>query len=112
MATNRIQDGNVLTLAVTAGKTSGDFDLVGTIPVVLLSDRDSSGNAECALTGVFDLSVTGADGSGNSAVAVGDIIYHDTDTLNVDDANGVEFGVALEAVTSGATDTINVRLKG
>ncbi len=112
MATNYIQQGDVIKLPVASGKTSGDPALVGKIPVVCLTDRDSDGNAECALKGVFDLPVTGADGSGDAAVSVGDIIYDDSGTLNVDSANGTEFGVALEAVASGATATINVRLKG
>ena len=58
------------------------------------------------------MSVTGADGSGDAAVSVGAVIYDDSGTLNVDSTNGTEFGVALEAVASGATATINVRLKG
>jgi predicted RecA/RadA family phage recombinase len=112
MATNYVQKGDVIKLPVPSGKTSGDHALVGNIPVVCLTDRDSDGNAECALVGVFDLPVTGADGLGNSAVAVGDIVYDDSGTLNIDDANGTEFGVALGAVSSGATATVSVRLKG
>ena len=111
MATNYIQQGDVIKLPVTAGKTSGAHDMVGGIPVVCLTDRDSDGYAECATKGVFDLSVTGADGSGNSAVSVGDTLYNDSGTLNKDGVNGTEFGVALETVGSGETATINVLLK-
>lgn len=112
MATNYVQKGNVIKLPVASGKTSGDPDLVGSIPVVCLTDRDSDGYAECALRGVFDLPVTGADNSGDAAITVGAILYDDSGTINIDSADGTEFGVALEAVESGATATINVRLKG
>lgn len=112
MATNYEQQGDVVKLPVSSGKTSGDPDLVGSIPVVCLTDRDSDGNAECALKGVFDLSVEAKNNAGNVAVAVGDTLYDDSGTINKDADDGTEFGVALETVTSGATATINVRLKG
>ena len=112
MATNYVQQGDVIKLPVASGKTSGDPDLVGSIPVVCLTDRDSDGNAECALKGVFDLPVTGADNAGNAAVSVGDTLYMDAGTINIDGTDGTEYGAALEAVASGETDTINVRLKG
>jgi len=111
MATNYIQEGRVIKLPVTIGKISGDHDLVGTLPVVCLTNRDSDGYAECAVEGVFDLSVTGEDGSGNSAVAVGDTLYYDSGTINKDATNGYEYGMALETVGSGETGTINVLLK-
>ena len=112
MATNHVQQGDVIKLPVASGKTSGDPDLVGSIPVVCLTNRDSDGNAECALTGVFDLPVTGADNAGNAAISLGDTLYMDAGTINIDSTDGTEYGVALEAVASGSTDTINVRLKG
>lgn len=112
MATNYVQKGDVIKLPVASGKTSGDPDLVGSIPVVCLTDRDSDGNAECALVGVFDVSVEAENNSGNVAVSVGDTLYSDSGTINKDATDGTEFGVALEAITSGETATINVRLKG
>lgn len=59
---------------------------------------------------VYDLSVKGVNGSGNSAVAVGDKIYYvdaDTPVLSKKDT-GRFFGFAMEAISSGSTDTINV----
>ena len=63
------------------------------------------------MTGAF-LSFEGIDGSGNSAVAVGDAIYYtDGDTPKLSKkATGTYFGVALETVGSSSTDTIRVRI--
>jgi hypothetical protein len=59
---------------------------------------------------VADLSVKGINDAGNSAVAIGDLIYYvDADTPKLSKKTaGYLFGVAMEAVTSGATDTILV----
>jgi hypothetical protein len=62
---------------------------------------------------VWSMAVKGEDSAGaNIAVAIGDRIYMDTDgELNRDNTNGVLFGYALEAVTSGATATIMVMVE-
>lgn len=63
--------------------------------------------------GVFNLSVKGIDGGGNSAVALYDAIYYveaDTPKLSKK-ATGTLFGWALGTVTSGSTTTIPVLLK-
>ena len=112
MAKNFIQGGKRLKLSVTSGALSGAPEVAGDLAGVLLVDADSNDEAVVALEGVFDLAVTGADGSGNAAVAVGDKLYKDGTQINKDDTNGVFFGHALEAVSSGSTATINVRLKG
>ncbi len=112
MATNFVQPGKRMNLPVTASKLSGAWDMVGELPVVLLTDADANDEAECDTEGVYTLSVKGADGSGDSAVAIGDKVYVDSTELNVDDANGIEFGIALGAVVSGETTAIPVRLKG
>lgn len=112
MATNYIQDGNVLSLSIS-GKSSGDPICVGKITGVALNNTDSSGKVRVCTKGVFDLSVKAIDSSGNSAVAVGDAIYYvaaDTPKLNKKDT-GVLFGYALEAISAGNTDTIKVLLK-
>lgn len=109
MATNYVQPGDHLVVA-KAGMSSGDPTVVGNIPGVCLTDTDADGNVVIATKGVYELSVHGADGSGNSAVAIGDIVYYDTDEVNVDDANGVRFGYGLGAVSSGATTTIKVKV--
>jgi hypothetical protein len=110
MATNLIQkEGREIQLAV-AGKSSGDPVLKGTITGVCLTDTDASGNVVVDLGGIYDLSVKAVDDSGNSGVAIGDKIFYvaaDTPKLSKK-ASGYFFGYALEVITSGATDTINV----
>lgn len=115
MAKNRIYaKGTNLDLVASdpATPVSGDPVVVGQIPGVALTDERSNGKTSVQMDGVFDLSVKGVDGSGNSAVAVGDILYYvaaDTPKLSKK-ATGVRFGYAMEAITSGATDTINVKV--
>lgn len=116
MATNEIFDrGQELALVATDPTTpaSGDPILVGQIPAVAVAAKDATtGKTPCKMEGVFDLSVKAVDGGGNSAVAVGDIIYYvsaDTPKLSKK-TSGVRFGYALEAITSGATDTIYVKI--
>lgn len=119
MANNMVYtEGNQLSLVASdpATPASGDPVLVGQMPGVAMTDEGDGGNdatkTSIRFCGVFDLSVKGIDGSGNSAVAVGDIIYYvtgDTPKLSKKDT-GVRFGYALEAVVSGATTTIQVKL--
>ena len=104
-----------LPLVCTAPTTpaSGDPVVAGQIPGVALAAEDANGVTTVALDGAFRLSVKGENQSGNSAVAVGDIIYYEagqTPPLNKDATNGIRFGYALAAVTSGATATIAVRI--
>lgn len=111
MATNEVfEKADTLYEAVPSGTLSGDPVVVGQIPGVALIDRDADGKATITRRGAHLLSVKGIDGGGNSAVAVGDILYHtqaDTPKLSKK-ATGVRFGYADEAVTSGATATIRV----
>jgi len=101
-------------LDLGAAKVSGDIEQISDMLVYLLEATDSSNLATCEILGcstVVDLSVVGADGSGNVAVAIGDKIFQDTSTVyNKDSINGVFIGYALEAVSSGATTTIMVAL--
>lgn len=118
MAQNYVQPGEFINAAATHPATplSGYPVRVGTIAGVAVTNEGEGGNATgestIATQGVFDLSVKAIDGGGSSAVAVGDKIYYvDTDTppLSKKDT-GYLFGKALEAITSGQTATINVRL--
>lgn len=122
MATNRIfAKGTQLKVApdlcANATVASGDPVAVGQIPGVALDDADdtvaASGECTVQFDGVFDLEVVGTsdDGTTGAAIAIGDVVYIDTDgTLNVDTSNGIRFGYALEAVASGATETIKVKV--
>jgi len=112
MATNKIQDGKVLRLTVGSTVDSGNPVSVGnSLRGVALTDYDSGdGKASVAMDGVFDLSVQAVDDAGNSAVAIGDRLYYAgsaTPWLSKK-KSGKFFGVALETVGSGLTDTINV----
>lgn len=117
MATNQVYDeGDSLSVACTdpATPNSGDPVRLGDLVGVALTDERADGNTTVAFEGVFRLSVKGVDGTGNSAVAPGDsIFYVDADTPKLSKkATGTKAGVALEAVTGGATTTIMVRLNG
>src|SRR6476469_1473571 len=108
MAKNRVRkEGRFLSQAATdpAVPVSGDPVLVGQIPGVAEIDETTDGNVTVDTKGVYNLSVKGVDGGGNSAVAIGDIIFYvtaDTPKLSKK-ATGVRFGYALGVVLTGAT---------
>lgn len=101
--------GLELNLAVASGIESGDVVVFNDLAGVAITDRDTSGYATVRfpLAFVIDVSVTGEDGSGNSAVAIGEKLYITSGTISKI-ATGTPVGYALEAVTSGATSTILV----
>lgn len=113
MATNEVLDrADTVYVAVPSGKLSGEPCVSGQMPGVALIDRDAAGKVTMTRIGSHNLSVKGIDGGGNSAVAVGDIIYYteaDTPKLSKK-ATGVRFGYANGTVTSGGTSTIEVIL--
>lgn len=113
--TNYIQEGDTITVACSHPTTpaSGDPCRFGELVGVAVADEDADGNTAVMTEGIFDLSVKGIDGSGNSAVAVGDKLYYtDADSPPISKkATGRPVGFAMEAVSSGATATINVLLK-
>jgi hypothetical protein len=85
----------------------------------------ATGNISVDLNGVWNLSVVAKSSIGGSsvAVAIGDKIYADGGTydvttgclygftLNVNATGGAYFGNALDAIASGQTAIIRVRLK-
>ncbi len=92
---------------------SGDPVVAGQIPGVALTAEDTNGVTTVAVNGAFNLSVKGENNAGNSAVAVGDILYYEagqTPPVNKDGTAGIRFGYALAAVASGATTTIPVKI--
>jgi predicted RecA/RadA family phage recombinase len=110
---NKVQDGKLLYLTVGSTNVSGDPFVVGAgIHGVLQTSYDANGKAVIDTEGVFDLSVKGVNDDGNSAVAIGDrISYVAADTPKLSKKkSGIFFGIALEAVLTGATTTINVKL--
>ena len=114
MATNYVQEGKNLDLPTADDAEAGDAFVVGDyLPCVLLTDADSASpyNATVQTQGIFNLSVLANDGS-SSAVSVGDILYwddKDSPLSKVATDNNV-FGVALEAIDGGETETIKVLL--
>lgn len=118
MATNLVYD-SLRGLSVTASDpttpASGGPVRVGRLVGVAIIDETSDGKTSVDLgPAVYSLSVKGVDDTGNVAVAVGDrIFYVDADTPKLSrKSSGEFFGVALEAVTSGSTTTIQVALVG
>lgn len=116
MATNRIQEGDILRLTVASTKVAGDPIVVGNaLRGVLMTSYDSGdGKATVEVKkGVYDLSVSATDDAGASAVAVGDRLFYagSASPYLSKKKSGKFFGIALEAITSG-TDTINVLLGG
>lgn len=112
MATNKVQTGSVLQIA-QSGVSSGDPVEQNDLTGVALNDTDSDGNIRLDTEGVFDLTVEAKNDGGNVAVSIGDKLYYDsgaTIKINKDDTSGTLYGYALEEITSGESDTINVRL--
>lgn len=118
MATNKVFETNSpLSVTVTNPTTpaSGDPVRWGAKAGVATGDEDTdTGMTVVDFDGVYDLSVKAVDGSGNSAVAVGDALYYvDADTPKLSKkATGVLIGHAMETISTGSTATIRVRLAG
>lgn len=118
MASNIIkQPGWSLAVACSDPTTPQTNDPVrfGERTGIALTDEGEGGNAATETTVYFgpcvaSVSVKGVDGSGNSAVAVGDAIYYvDADTPKLSKkASGYFFGFAMETVGSSQTATIQV----
>lgn len=107
-------DGLAVVCSDPASPKSGDPVRFGEKCGVALIDEAADGKTTVDFTPGhgYDLSVKGVDGSGNSAVALGDKIYYvDADTPKLSKkATGRLFGYAWETITSGSTDTIVVML--
>lgn len=119
MALNqKYNDGDQIDLAATAhigagvNPASGDPVMVGDLPGVALTDEDTvTGLTAVKTNGVYELAVTGHNGTAGAAIAAGDIVNFDAgaDQINVNPA-GVRYGYALAAVGSAATAIIPVKI--
>src|SRR5262249_9269036 len=116
MSTNILyEDGEALSLVCTAPTTpaAGDPVLIGQLPGVALTAERTDGTTSVKLNGVANLSVKGENNGGNSAVAIGALLYYEagqTPPINKDSVAGVRYGYALGTVGSGATATIAVKI--
>jgi hypothetical protein len=114
MATNQKRiDGRHIRVTPTNGAAlSGAPGRYGQRGGVAEVDLGTDGKTTMDFDGVYALSVKGIDGSGNAAVAEGDILYYvDADTPKLSKkATGVRFGYAHGTVASGATATIDVKI--
>lgn len=118
MATNLVRQPAEHLSVVCSNPTTpqtGDPVRYGYATGVALTDEGEGGNIATETTvdfsqAVWDLSVKGIDDDGGSAVAVGDTLFYvDADTPKLSKkVSGYFFGIALEAVNSAATATINV----
>ena len=107
MATNeKFEEGDNLWLPVLSGVVSGGPVVVGMIPGVALTTRNSDGYSTVATEGVYNLSVTGAVAS----VGLPVYITSATGALVVAPGTGIQlFGHALATKSSGAA-VIPVRI--
>lgn len=115
MADNFIQHGRVI-----QGTNGSGSDIVSGQPLILgdnglagmcLEDIASTATGCVQLEGVFDYPVKGHNGSGDTAVAIYDKVYYTAGEAFADvDNTATLLGYALEAVSSGATTTVNVLL--
>lgn len=99
---------------------SGDHVVVGTlVGVANFTAAATTDLVVISTRGVFTVPAVAIDNSGssgadaNSAIAVGDKLYIDKTSAEISKRNNDQpFGIALEAVTAGATKTIKVKLTG
>lgn len=108
MAKNRIQDGDVLNVAMPYDRTSGQGVKIGSIVGVCQIDALNGAEGEVALTGVWEVAKVSAQ-----AWAVGDAIYWDDTAKNFTtvSSGNTKAGVAT-AIATNPTPTGYLRLNG
>ncbi|MCC5968243.1 MAG: DUF2190 family protein [Natronohydrobacter sp.] len=105
---NYVQPGNTITLSAPYSVASGDGLLVGAIFGVASGAAALGEPVEAALVGVFDLTKVGSQAWTAGAKVYWDNTNKRCTTVATDNT---AVGVAVEAVASGASDTIGrVRL--
>lgn len=98
-------------VSAPADPTSGDPVVINQLPAVALTDPFTAGDGTSRITvktnGVYEIEVD----ANNGAVEVGHRLHINGSTGVVSNTTGTpEFGYALEAIDSGATATIPVKL--
>jgi hypothetical protein len=99
-------------LPVASGVLSGQPCAVGALTGVAVTDRDTTGFATVDFSGAYTLTVNAVNAGGNLAIAVGDPIYFVSgDTIKLSGkVAGLLFGFALDALASGTSGAIRVKL--
>ena len=113
MAKNLVKkEGRYMSLVVPSGVTSGDpVELGEGLTGVALTDRAASTYASVDVgMAVYDLPAEAVFDGGDVAIAYGDQLFIDMDnTIKISKKKtGEFFGFALEAISSGSDDTINI----
>lgn len=105
MATNqRFMPGDRINVPVPEGTVSGDPVVIGSLPGVAVTSRDTDGNATVWFDGVWDLDVTGA------VTTIGAPVYLASSGLNAaNSGSDTLFGYAL-ATKTAAESTIPVKI--
>jgi hypothetical protein len=106
--------------------TAGVACYFGDIPGIAHDAEDSNGFCTMLTDVIAEIAVKGENGSGNTTVAVGDVVYIATDGVVSKITTGVRLGVVVGAalseavgtntrtgtvVSSGATTTVRVWIK-
>jgi predicted RecA/RadA family phage recombinase len=100
-----------LHVPVAEGKKSGDPVLVGVMPGVCLTDRDSNGEATVQFVGAFRLKVIGKEGSENKEIKFGEKVFIDSEgKLTKKESGNTLFGYVLKAVASGKEESVPVKI--
>lgn len=106
MASNYLQEGNVLKLTAPRTLVSGDGVLVGSIFGVAQHDAANAAEVEVEVVGVYSLAKLSTD-----VVAQGDLLYWDNTNFRLTKtaAGNTKVGVAVAAAGNGVT-TVEIRL--
>ena len=114
MAKNRVrEEADGLSLPVPDGTVSGNPLVIGQLPCVAVTNKGqwTTTDATVQCDGSFLFNVVGVDSGGNHAIAVGDIVYLQSNgQMDANSSTGKRFGYALGAVVSGATTQIEVKV--
>lgn len=105
---NKIQEGNILSLAAPYDRTSGQGALIGSIFGVAVADVLSGATGQFAVAGVFEINKLSTD-----VVTAGAKIYWDNTNYRctVTASDNTLIGAAIEAAGNGVA-TVKVRLNG
>ncbi len=108
MATNQIQDGNVIQYTAGADIAAGDLVIIGQRVGVALVDIANGATGSVAVSGVFEV-----DKEASLAVAQGDLLYCDATSGELDKTATEQTlaGYAFAASGTSAT-TVLVKLNG